>query len=107
MRCLLKNENGIALFLVLWVLTLLSVIVGEFCHAMRTEVNITRNFKEETQSYYIAMAGVNRSIAELIRNKIMPQKAEYPDSEEEERRRSDGESIRIFRQSILETVNLK
>ena len=84
MRCLLKNENGIALFLVLWVLTLLSVIVGEFCHAMRTEVNITRNFKEETQSYYIAMAGVNRSIAELIRNKVMPQKAGYPDSEEEE-----------------------
>ena len=82
--CLLKNENGIALFLVLWVLTLLSVIVGEFCHAMRTEVNITRNFKEETQSYYIAMAGVNRAIAELIRNEAMSQKARYPDSEEEE-----------------------
>ncbi len=81
---LLKSENGIALFLVLWVLTLLSVIVGEFCHAMRTEVNITRNFKEGTQSYYIAMAGVNRAIVELIRNKVMPQKAGYPDSEEEE-----------------------
>ena len=82
--CLLKSENGIVLFLVLWVLTLLSVIVGEFCHAMRTEVNITRNFKEETQSYYIAMAGVNRAIAELIRNEAMSQKARYPDSEEEE-----------------------
>ena len=82
--CLLKSENGIVLFLVLWVLTLLSVIVGEFCHAMRTEVNITRNFKEETQSYYIAMAGVNRAIAELIRNETMSQKARYPDSEEEE-----------------------
>ena len=81
---MLKSENGIVLFLVLWVLTLLSVIVGEFCHAMRTEVNITRNFKEETQSYYIAMAGVNRAVAELIRNKVMPQKAGYPDSEEEE-----------------------
>ena len=81
---MLKSENGIALFLVLWVLTLLLVIVGEFCHAMRTEVNITRNFKEETQSYYIAMAGVNRAIAELIRNEVMSQKARYPDSEEEE-----------------------
>ncbi len=87
---MLKSENGIALFLVLWVLTLLSVIVGEFCHAMRTEVNITRNFKEETQSYYIATAGVNRAIAELIRNEVMPQKARYPDSEEEE----DEEEIR-------------
>ena len=81
---MLKSENGIVLFLVLWILTLLSVIVGEFCHAMRTEVNITRNFKEETQAYYIAMAGVNRAIAELIRNEAMSQKARYPDSEEEE-----------------------
>lgn len=84
MRLFLKNENGIVLFLVLWILTLLSVIVGEFCHAMRTEVNITRNFKEGTQSYYIAIAGVNRAIAELIRNEVMPQKAGHPDSEEEE-----------------------
>lgn len=84
MRPLLKSENGIALFLVLWVLTLLSVIVGEFCHAMRTEVNITRNFKEETQSYYIATAGVNRAIAELIRNEVVPQTATYSDTEEEE-----------------------
>jgi general secretion pathway protein K len=81
---MLKSENGIVLFLVLWILTLLAVIVGEFCHAMRTEVNITRNFKEETQSYYIAMAGVNRAIAELIRNEAMSQKARYPGSEEEE-----------------------
>jgi len=84
MGYLLKSENGIVLFLVLWILTLLSVIVGEFCHAMRTEVNITRNFKEETQSYYIAMAGVNRAIAELIRNEAMSQKAGYSDTEDEE-----------------------
>lgn len=64
----LKNDVGIALFLVLWVLVLLSVIVGEFCHAMRTEVNITRNFKEMTESYYIAEAGLNRAVIELIKN---------------------------------------
>jgi len=60
--------------LVLWVLTILSVIVGEFCHAMRTEVNITRNFKERTQAYYIALAGINRAISELIRNEVIPRK---------------------------------
>jgi general secretion pathway protein K len=65
----LKNEAGIALFLVLWVLTLLTVIVGEFCHSMRIEVNITRNFKEMTQSYYIAVAGLNQAISELITNR--------------------------------------
>lgn len=78
------SESGIALFLVLWVLMLLSVIVGEFCHAMRTELNITRNFKEETQAYYIAEAGLNRAIAELVRNEVDPLKAKTPDSEEEE-----------------------
>jgi general secretion pathway protein K len=67
-----KNEAGIALFLVLWVLTLLSVIVGEFCYAMRTEVNITRNFKEMTQSYYMAAAGLNMAICQLIANQGKP-----------------------------------
>lgn len=67
-----KNEKGIALILVLWVLALLSVIVGEFCYAMRTEVNIARNFKAQTQAYYLALAGVNRAIGELIKNEVMP-----------------------------------
>jgi len=87
----MKNEKGIALFLVLWVLTLLSVIVGEFCFAMRTEVNMTRNFKGQTEAYYIALAGVNRAIGELIRNEVIPpeikvdklfEKDEEPEEEE-------------------------
>ena len=67
MRCALHNDRGIALFMVLWILMLLSVIVGEFCHAMRTEVNIVRNFKEEAQSYYIAKAGVAIGTNELLK----------------------------------------
>ncbi|MBU1902422.1 MAG: general secretion pathway protein GspK [Proteobacteria bacterium] len=78
MKGLVKNEKGIALFLVLWVLTLLTVIVGEFCFAMRTEVNITRNFKGQTEAYYIALAGVNRAIGELIRNEVIPPKVTPP-----------------------------
>lgn len=82
-RCI-DNENGIALFLVLWVLVLLSVIVGEFCYVMRTEVNITRNFKEATQAYYIATAGLNRAIVELVRNARIPPKVNDFESEEAE-----------------------
>ena len=70
---ILQNENGIALFMVLWVLMLLSVIVGEFCYAMRTEVNVTRNFKEQTEGYYIALGGLNRAISELVRNEFIPE----------------------------------
>ena len=84
MRPVIGNERGIALFLVLWVLALLTVIVGEFCYTMRTEVNITRNFKEETEAYYIAGAGLNRAIVELIRNEKIPQKVNAPESDEEE-----------------------
>ncbi len=84
MRRVIDNERGIALFLVLWVLALLTVIVGEFCYTMRTEVNITRNFKEETEAYYIAGAGLNRAIVELIRNEKIPQKVKTPESDEEE-----------------------
>lgn len=84
MKRLIVSEDGIALFLVLWVLTLLSVIVGEFCHAMRMEVNIIRNFKEETQAYYIAEAGLNSAIVGLIRDKLIAQKVKGIDTEERE-----------------------
>jgi general secretion pathway protein K len=100
MKGLVKNEKGIALFLVLWVLTLLTVIVGEFCFAMRTEVNITRNFKGQTEAYYIALAGVNRAIGELIRNEVIPPKATTPKiagkgKEEEPEDEEKGERWRI------------
>ncbi len=61
-----NNEKGVAFFVVLWVIVLLSVIVGQFCYCMRAEVNITRSLKERVQAYYIAEAGFNRAVKELI-----------------------------------------
>ncbi len=61
-----RNPKGVALIMVLWVITILSVIVLEFCFAMRTEVNIAKNFKEEVQTHAFAEGGVQRAIAELI-----------------------------------------
>jgi len=85
----LTSERGIALFLVLWVLMLLSVIAGEFCYAMRTGVTITFNFRSQAEGYYIALAGINRGIAEMIRNAVVSpvtlQKAESEDEKEEPR----------------------
>jgi len=52
--------------MVLWIITILSVVALEFVFAMRTEVNITKNFKEEFELYAIAQGGVQRAIAELI-----------------------------------------
>jgi len=79
-----KKEKGLALLMVLWVTTLLAVIVGEFCYAMKIEINITRNFKESTQGYYIALAGVNRAAAELIKETTGMQKLQTPVEEEDD-----------------------
>ena len=64
---LLKNEEGgVALILVLWVMVILVAIVGEFAYSMRTEINITRNFKEEEESYQLALAGIERAKLEIL-----------------------------------------
>ena len=63
---ILRKEMGVALIMVLWVMTILSVIVLEFSYAMRTEVNISRNYQEELQLYAMSEGGVQRAIAELV-----------------------------------------
>jgi len=69
------NERGIALFIVLWVMALLAVIAGEFCYAVRTEANITRNFKEETQTYYLAVSGLSWAVENLVVRELTPGRA--------------------------------
>jgi len=64
-----RAERGIALMLVLWILTLLSVMVFEFCYTMRIEAIITKNFKEGERSYYFAQAGINRAIIEIVKDR--------------------------------------
>jgi general secretion pathway protein K len=61
-----KKDEGVALIMVLWVITILSVVVLEFSFAMRTEVNITKNYQEELQLYALSEGGVQRAIAELV-----------------------------------------
>jgi len=60
------NSDGVALVMVLWVTTILSVIALEFSFAMRTEVNIARHYKEQTELYAMAEGGIQRAIVEMI-----------------------------------------
>ena len=62
-----KNEKGIALLLVLWIITLFAVICAEFSSTMHTETVIVRNYRDGEQAYYTAEAGINRAIIELER----------------------------------------
>jgi len=52
--------------MVLWVMAILSVVALEFSFAMRTEITISKNHKEDLQCYAMAEGGVQRAIAELI-----------------------------------------
>ncbi|HIE79884.1 MAG TPA: hypothetical protein EYQ03_04345, partial [Nitrospinaceae bacterium] len=54
--------------IVLWVLVLLIALATEFAFSMKMEVNTTRNYKEDTESYYLAKAGINLALAELLKN---------------------------------------
>jgi general secretion pathway protein K len=61
-----RDGKGVALVMVIWVVSILSVMALEFCFAMRTEVNIAKNFSDESRLYAIAEGGIQRAIAELI-----------------------------------------
>ena len=62
----LKNEKGLAFILVVWVLVLLIALGTEFAFSMRTEVNTTRNYKEDRETYFLAKAGIQLAMAELL-----------------------------------------
>ena len=62
----LRSQGGIALIMVLWILSLLAVLALELSYAARTELKIASNTKEETQNYYIARAGIERGIAQIL-----------------------------------------
>ena len=62
----IKNSQGVALVMVLWIIAILSVVVLEFSFSMRTEVNITRNYQEQLKLYAAAEGSLQRALAELI-----------------------------------------
>lgn len=52
---------------VLWVLVLLTALATEFAFSMKMEVNSTRNYKEDVESYYLAKAGASLAMAEILK----------------------------------------
>ena len=60
----LSGEKGIALMMVLWVLVLLSIISLNYFSSNRWNTAGTRNLKEETLSYYMAMSGYQEAVIE-------------------------------------------
>jgi general secretion pathway protein K len=59
--------RGIALVVVLWMLSLLMVIVGSFVLTTRTEVRLAANHVDQVRVEAVADAGIQRAIFELYR----------------------------------------
>ena len=64
-RGVTDGERGVALVIVLLVLSLLLAIAGEFAVAMRLEGTTTLNFRAAVAAGYLAEAGYQRALAEL------------------------------------------
>jgi general secretion pathway protein K len=62
-----RRERGIALVLVIWLVTLLLVIAGSFTYAMRTDARASRNAAAIARGESLAQAAVARSLMELFK----------------------------------------
>ncbi len=63
---IIRNHNGVALVVVLWVMTLLITLTFVFAAMVRTEVFSTLTYKERVENKYLAEAGMNRAILEIF-----------------------------------------
>lgn len=65
----IRSRSGIALLMVLWVLVMLSVISLGFVSQMRLNTAGTRNLKDETVAYYLAVSGYNEAVRYILADK--------------------------------------
>ena len=59
------KQQGVAMIIVLWIITLLSVIAISFIQTMRTEVNVVGNSLGRVKAEVLADAALDRAIYEL------------------------------------------
>jgi len=62
----IPSEKGVALVLVLWVLTLLTIMAGSFTLGMRRETSIIANLRDKAQAIAIAEAGITFAQLNLL-----------------------------------------
>ena len=68
----LNGERGVALIIVLWIFIFLSVVAFEFSAATREEAAAALRFDDETQGYYLAVAGFERGLYDFLNQQGSP-----------------------------------
>jgi len=72
-----NNRDGIALIMVLWVLTILMVLVLSFSYMTKTETDAARSFRDAVAGKFLAEAGIQRGVMELFyKNSIQAEGSE-------------------------------
>jgi general secretion pathway protein K len=62
----LLNQRGAALLIVLWIFIFLLVVAFDFSASVREEAAAAHRYNDETQGYYLALAGFQRGVYELL-----------------------------------------
>jgi len=62
----LANQNGVALIVVLWIFVFLFVVAFDFSASVREEAAAAHRFHDETQGYYLALAGFEKGLFEFL-----------------------------------------
>lgn len=94
------QQNGIALVMVLWVLTILMVTVLSFSYMTRTETHASFFFKQGVEKKFLAEAGLERGVVEifyLIKNPSVSKDAPW---------KADGTPHRIQADNEYFTVSI-
>jgi general secretion pathway protein K len=60
------NQRGVALIIVLWIFIFLFVVAFDFSADVREEANAAHRFNEDTQGYYLALAGFQRGLYDFV-----------------------------------------
>ena len=84
------NERGVALIIVLWIFIFLFVVAFNFSAAVRDEGDAAHRFSDDTQGYYLAVAGFQRGLYEYLMQSQVPSQAKDPQQKEEQPGFFDG-----------------
>jgi general secretion pathway protein K len=60
------NQRGVALIVVLWIFIFLFVVAFDFSASVREEATAAHRFADETQGYYLALAGFEKGLYEFL-----------------------------------------
>jgi general secretion pathway protein K len=63
----MRNERGIILLVVVWALIVLMVIATELARTMRIEGLTADTYRQEVETYYLALAGLHRALYQVLR----------------------------------------